>query len=85
MVTANWSVTFELRLYRDATLIDTRTFNTNQPSGGTHRYQFASTQVNIAPANATSTYSLRVIFTVDSNVTSASAINRDMNIITFTP
>ncbi|SFC84466.1 hypothetical protein SAMN02799633_01897 [Bacillus sp. UNCCL81] len=85
MVTANWSVTFELRLYRDANLIDTRVFNSSQPTAGTHRYQFSSTKVNVAPANATSTYSLRVIFTAISNVTSASAINRDMNIITFTP
>ncbi|PGL66797.1 hypothetical protein CN925_21025, partial [Bacillus sp. AFS055030] len=85
VVTANWTVTFQLRLYRDATLIDTRVFNTNQTTAGTHRFQFASTQVAIAPANATSTYSLRVIFTTSVSVTSASAINRDMNIITFTP
>ncbi|PGS48364.1 hypothetical protein COC46_18360, partial [Bacillus sp. AFS041924] len=85
VVNANWSIVFELRLYRDATLIDTRIISRSQPTAGTQRFQIASTQVNIAPANATSTYSLRVIFTTASNLTSASANNRDMNIITFTP
>ncbi|KRF10057.1 hypothetical protein ASG89_00465 [Paenibacillus sp. Soil766] len=82
---ANWSIRFEMRLYRDSTLIDTRIFNSNQNNAGTHRFPLASTQVDVAPATATSTYSVRVIVTAATSVTSSTANNRDLNIITFTP
>ncbi|MGE1115684.1 hypothetical protein ACQJ0K_28595, partial [Priestia megaterium] len=85
IATANWSIQFEMRLYRDTTLIDTRTFNRSGSQAGTQRFPLASTQVNVVPATATSTYSLRLIVTAESNITSATANNRDLNIITFTP
>ncbi|MEC1072087.1 hypothetical protein P9D22_28465, partial [Priestia megaterium] len=85
ITTANWSFVLEMRLYRNTTLIDTRTLNSNSQQSGTYRFPLANTQVDIAPATTTSTYSLRLIVTSASNVTSATALNRDLNIITFTP
>lgn len=74
-----------MRLYRDTTLIDTRTFNRSSSQAGTQRFPLASTQVDVVPATTTSTYSLRIIVTADLNITSTTAHNRDLNIITFTP
>ncbi|MEH6854642.1 hypothetical protein V7037_08445, partial [Priestia megaterium] len=85
IATANWSIVFEMRLYRDTTLIDTRIFNRSASQAGTQRFPLASTQVNIAPTTTTSTYSVRIIVTAATSITSATAINRDLNIITFTP
>ncbi|MED3977174.1 NTTRR-F1 domain [Priestia megaterium] len=85
VATANWSILFEMRLYRDTTLIDTRIFNRSSTQAGTQRFPLASTQVNVVPATTTSTYSLRIIVTEATAITSATAHNRDLNIITFTP
>jgi hypothetical protein len=85
VATANWSIQFEMRLYRDTTLIDTRIFNRSSSQAGTQRFPLASTQVNVVPATTTSTYSLRIIVIAASNITSTTAHNRDLNIITFTP
>ncbi|MGC7872892.1 hypothetical protein ACPUYX_15370, partial [Desulfosporosinus sp. SYSU MS00001] len=87
VTTANWAFVFETRLYRDATLINTRTFNRNAASAGTQRFPLSSTYVDVAPAtSASSTYSVRVIVTTATNITSgATGASIDMNIITFTP
>jgi hypothetical protein len=83
--TSNWSVTAEFRLYRDGTLITTRTLNRSGSPAGTNRFPVANTYVDTAPATTSSTYELRVITTAASNLTSATTINRYLNIILFTP
>ncbi|MNP14410.1 hypothetical protein D3C76_1067320 [compost metagenome] len=83
ITTANSSLTFEVRLYRDGTLINTRTIQRNLSAAGTQRFPIANTFVDTAVATTTSTYQVRVIFTTATNVTSATAINRNINIITF--
>jgi hypothetical protein len=81
--TANSSLTLETRLYRDGTLINARTSSNLSASAGTFRFTCSDTYVDIAPANDTSTYSVRIIVTTATNVTSASAINRSLNAIVF--
>ncbi|MET3408780.1 MULTISPECIES: hypothetical protein [Priestia] len=81
----DWSFAFEMRLYRDTTLIDTRIFNRSSQQAGTQRFPLASTQIDIVPATAISTYSLRIIVITSKSVNTATANNRDLNIITITP
>lgn len=83
--TANWAVTIEFRLYRDGTLITTRTLNRTGSTAATNRFPVGNTYVDTAPATASSTYDLRVITTAATCLTSATAVNRYMNIIQFTP
>jgi hypothetical protein len=83
VATANASAVFSVRLYRDTTLISTRTFSRMMESAGTQRFPFSNTLVDTAVAAGTVTYDLRVIFTTASNVTSAAAINRNINVIRF--
>ncbi len=85
VTTANWSITFEVRLYRDATLINTVTETRSGSVAGTQTFPVASTYVDTAPAtSAASTYSERVIVTSATNVTSASTGNSiGLNLIDF--
>jgi hypothetical protein len=83
VVTSNWSINLHLRIYRDSTLIHTRSFNRTATTAGTQRFDFADTYVDTAPAEVTSTYDLRVIFTTATNVTSATAFGTDMNLLVF--
>lgn len=83
ITTANSVQVFETRLYRDGTLINTRTLERSISAAGTQTFQIPNTYVDTAVATTTSTYEVRVIFTTATNVTSASAINRNMNIINF--
>ena len=87
VVTANWAFTFESRLYRDGNLINTRTMNRSAATAGTQRFPLSNTYVDTAPAtSAASTYSVKVIVTATTSVTSAATGNNiDENIITFTP
>ncbi len=87
VVTSNWSTTFELRLYRDVTLLETRTYNTSQATSGTQSIPLSNTYVDTAPATtASTTYQLRVIATAATNVSSMSTgASIGLNIITFTP
>jgi hypothetical protein len=78
---ANSSFTFETRLYRDATLINSRTYIDTTPAG-TFRITCSDTYVDTAPANATSNYSVRVIVT-QATIISATASNRSLNAIVF--
>ncbi|SHI27980.1 hypothetical protein [Clostridium intestinale] len=75
--------TFETRLYRDGTLINTITIQRSISSAGPQTFQIPNTYVDTAVATIASTYEVRVIFTTAMNITSASAINRNMNIINF--
>ncbi|MCB8814612.1 hypothetical protein LJE72_03480, partial [Desulfosporosinus sp. SRJS8] len=86
VVTSDWAFVFETRLYRDSTLINTRTSNRSGQTAGTQRFPLSSTYVDTAPAtSASSTYSVRVIVTTATNVTSADTGNSiTLNIITFT-
>jgi hypothetical protein len=83
VVSANWTVTIENRIYRDATLISTRTFNRTASAAGTQRIPQSNTYVDTAPTTGSFTYTLRAIITTETSLTSAAAINRNMNIITF--
>lgn len=82
---SNWSLVAELCIYRSATLISTRTLNRSGNASGTQRFPIADTYVDTAPATASVSYQVRAIVTTDSNITSATVINRNLNIITFTP
>jgi hypothetical protein len=83
VTSANWEFDCEVRLYRDSTLINTRTILRTASQSGTQRFPLADTQVDTAVATGTSTYSLRTFITVATNVSSATAINRDINAIVF--
>jgi hypothetical protein len=83
VTTANFSFTIESRLYRDGTLISTRTLNRNGSQAGTQRFPVSNTYVDTAVATTTSTYQIRAIVTAASNVTSTTGVNRNINIINF--
>ena len=83
ITTANSSVTFQIRLYRDSTLISTKELDRTLSTAQTALYPVSNTYVDTAIATGTSTYQLRVIFTATNNITSATAVNRDINCITF--
>lgn len=87
VVTASWSFVFESRLYRDGTLINTRTFNRSGTTAGNQRFPLSNTFVDTVPAtSAASTYQVRVIVTAATSLTSgATGTSIDENIITFTP
>ncbi|MCA1036813.1 collagen-like protein, partial [Bacillus infantis] len=72
-----------IRLYRDGDLIVTRGLNRTLTSAGIQRFIVANTYIDTAPNTTTSTYELRVINTVATNVTSVIADNRFMNLIKF--
>ncbi|MEC0684114.1 collagen-like protein, partial [Bacillus haynesii] len=81
--TENSNIIVEIRLYRGGTLVQTRIFNRSLAAAGTQRFPLASTIVDTVPATATVEYSVRVVVTTASNVTSAAAFNRDLNLIRF--
>lgn len=85
MTTSYWIFTFEVRLYRDATLIMSESYNKSESTAGTQTMPVAFTYVDTAPAtSASSTYSVRCIVTSVTNITSASTgDNINLNIITF--
>ncbi|MCK1992358.1 hypothetical protein MPH61_07085 [Peribacillus muralis] len=80
---ANSNFTFQTRLYRNGILIDTRAVQRSISSAGTARFPVASTNVNTAVLNGTTTYEVRIAFTVALNVVSSSALNIDINAIRF--
>jgi hypothetical protein len=83
VTTANSNFTFQTRLYRNGILVDTRSVQRSVSAAGTSRFPVASTNVNIAAITGTSTYEIRIAYTVATNVTSSSAINVDINAIRF--
>lgn len=83
VVTANSNYTYELRLYRDATLIDVRTISQQHANAGSMSFLNNSTYFDTAISTGASTYSVRVIFTTATNVTSVTADNRSINLISF--
>ena len=83
VTTSPYSYTAELRIYRDATLIFTRTSSFNGSVAGTFDIAIGDTYVDTAPATTTSTYELRVIYTAASNITSGTAVNSNLNVIVF--
>ncbi|ADM38070.1 GXT repeat-containing collagen-like protein [Bacillus spizizenii str. W23] len=83
VTTANSNFTFQIRMYRNGVLIDTRTVQRNINAALTSRFPVASTNVNTAVVTGTTTYEIRIIFMNASNVSSASAINLEINTIRF--
>lgn len=81
--TANNSITAEFRLYRNGTLLTTRTFIRNLNVSGVQRFNLADTYVDTSPATVLTTYELRVIVTSSNSITSVEAVNRYLNIIRF--
>ncbi len=64
--------------------MDTRSVQRSVSAAGTSRFPVAaSTNINIAAITGTTTYEVRIAFTVASSVTSASAINVEINAIRF--
>jgi hypothetical protein len=84
---SNWSVVFEVRLYRGATLINSRILSRSGNATGNQRIPIGNTYVDTAPSdNPTTVYQVRVIVTAASNVTSAATgVSNNLNSITFTP
>lgn len=85
VVTGNWSVTYEIRLYRDATLIMSQQYNRSGSTAGTQTMPGGFTYGDMAPAtSASTTYNVRCIVTAATNITYASTGNNiNLNIITF--
>ncbi len=83
VTSANWSITYIFRLYRNGVLINARTTNRSQNTSGTFRIPFSTTYVDTAVATTTNVYEERVIVTVDTNLTSATVLNRVINAIAF--
>ncbi|MED0777905.1 collagen-like protein, partial [Bacillus siamensis] len=80
---ANSNFVFEVRLYRGAVQIHTRTLSRTSPTAATDSFSIADTTVDTAPTAGTNTYQLRVIFTTANNLTTATALNIDFNSIVF--
>ena len=83
ITTSNWAMSFEVRLYRDTTLITTKTFIDSAASAGTHRFSISNTQVDTSVSTETTGYQLRIIFTTATNVATGTALNRNINAIVF--
>ncbi|WP_330512842.1 SH3 domain-containing protein [Lacrimispora algidixylanolytica] len=83
VTTADYEIAAETRLYRDGTLLETREFNQSGSTAGTHTFAMLGTYVDIAPATTTSTYEIRIITTTAINVTSVSAVSRNINLLIF--
>ncbi|MEC0768501.1 hypothetical protein [Bacillus atrophaeus] len=81
--TANSNFTFQIRVYRNGVLIDTRSVQRNINVAITSRFPIATTYVNTAAVTGTTSYEVRIIFTTASNVSSSSALNLDINAISF--
>ncbi len=82
--TGNWSIAFETRLYRDNTLINTRTYSRNGSQTGDQFIPMSSTYVDTAPVSAASSvYDLKAIITSATSATAKTGTNINMNIITF--
>ena len=81
--TSNYAFTCETRLYRDDVLISTQTLNQTGSQEGTQIFPVHNTFVDIAVANTTSNYEVRAIITAQTNLSSASALNRNLNFIRF--
>ncbi|UFH24550.1 hypothetical protein NRF13_03910 [Bacillus velezensis] len=80
---ANSNFVFEVRLYRGAVQIHTRTLSRTSTLAATDSFSIADTTVDTAPTAGTNTYQLRVIFTTANNLTTATALNIDFNSISF--
>lgn len=83
VTTANSNFIFQARLYRNGVLISTRTIQRNVTAAGTQIFPIANTYAELATISGTTTYEVRVIATTATNVTSAVALNRSLNIISF--
>lgn len=83
LTVANYNYNAVYRLYRNSTLIHTRTSNRRAQDAGTQRIPFCDTYIDVSPTSNTNTYDIRLIFTSATNLTSATSFNRDINIILF--
>ena len=83
VTTANYNITVEVRLYRDATLLNTKLLNRSGATAGTEIVPLSGTYVDTAPAAGTVTYEVRVIVTDTTNITSSNAVNNNLNVVTF--
>ncbi|EAR66027.1 hypothetical protein B14911_11932 [Bacillus sp. NRRL B-14911] len=81
---ANNSITVQFRLYRDGTLLTTRTLSRVLAAAGNQTFDIADTYVDTPPAtNPASIYQLRVIVTAQTNYTAATVNQRNLNLIKF--
>lgn len=82
--TANSNFTFQTRIYRNGVLVDTRSVQRNVNAAITSRFPIATTYVDATTlVTGTTSYEIRIIFTTVSNVSGSSALNVDINAITF--
>ena len=74
--TANWAITYECRLYRDATLIHSRSINRSGSIAGNQTFNNSIVFTDTAPATtAATTYNVRFIVTSATNIISSSTGN----------
>ena len=79
--TANWKITYECRLYRDTTLIHSRSINRSGSIAGNQTFNNSIVFTDTAPATtAATTYSVRCIVTSATNIAS-SATGSDINLV----
>ncbi|WP_268290212.1 hypothetical protein [Bacillus inaquosorum] len=81
--TANSNFTFQVSVYRNGVLVDTRSVQRNINAANTSRFPIASTYGNNATVTGTTSYEVRIAYTAASNVDSSSALNLDINAISF--
>jgi len=82
---ANWSLSFELRLYSNGALINTRYYSRVGSQAGDQYIPMSSTYVYSVPSTlASSTFVLRAIVTAATNASPVkTGAGIDLNIITF--
>ncbi|WP_143755320.1 collagen-like triple helix repeat-containing protein, partial [Clostridium beijerinckii] len=80
---ANAFISYQIRLYRNGTLITSSELDRTVSGAGTQLFPTSATYVDTAPTTGTTTYEVRLVFLSATNVTSATAINRYLNCIAF--
>ncbi len=83
MVSANWYIKCEIRLYRDGTLIKTDRIDRWGNVAGTYNDPLSGTFVDIVTSTGNHTYEVRTFFETAANTTMVSASQRCLNIIAF--
>ncbi|MET3508372.1 hypothetical protein ABMB67_004519 [Halalkalibacter oceani] len=83
ITTADAVLEFEVRCYRNDVLVQTRVVQRSLTAAGTQSFPVAVTFVDPVTETGSIVYDVRVIFTTADNVTSATAVNCDINAIRF--
>ena len=83
VVDAAYDLEVDFRTYRDAEVLEIRTFAVQEATAGTKSLIIANTLVDTAPATATITYEVTATVNTATNVTSTAASVNNINILIF--